>query len=182
MLRSVFVVVWVSLATPVAAQAQPPTFERFPTNHPIVHVMDDTGIETTGQLLRFEASSLTITTQNGEVSFDQRHVRTVDRRDSVTNGVVIGAIAGAVFGGLGAAMMDYCSKPSEELRRCGTGEKTAVFAIYTLVGTGLGFLLDRHRHGRTRLFEAAGARRGAALMLVPMVTQTASSLSVSIDW
>ena len=162
MLRSLLIGVAICIAAPAWAQSTQATFDGLPSNHPIVYVIDDSGVETTGRLLRFDSSSLTVAIRNAEVPFAIDHVRTVDRRDSLfKGGTLIGAVVGGIIGGIGAAMMGSgsCNRYPDPVRPCGTGERVGVFALYTGLGTGLGLLLDKVHHGRSRLYEAAGARQ-----------------------
>jgi hypothetical protein len=184
MLRISLVLACVIVTVPAIAQSGPGPFSTFPTNNPTVYLMDVTGTETTGRLSRFDLSSVTITTGRGEVTFDQRQVKSVDRRgDSLKNGAIIGALTGLAFGSLGAAMMDYCNRPQEPLEPCSTGEKMGVVGLFTALFSGIGVGIDALRSGRTRIYEAAGAHRAAAVTtIVPTVAPAGLGLSVSVGW
>ena len=72
-----------------------------------VYILDDTGAETSGKLVRLNPDSIVILAGGAERRFDAARIRRVQKRgDSIRNGVIIGAVVGAVFGAIGAGIAD----------------------------------------------------------------------------
>lgn len=92
------------------------------TEGDIVHVVEASGRETTGRVATLSEVALALTADSGRVEFAADDVRRIDlrRRDSVLNGVLIGAGAGALLGfGLGRSA-DSPSCPRSGIE-CGQG-------------------------------------------------------------
>ena len=124
---------------------------------PTIHVLDDTGQETRGTLLRFEPSALILLVDGTERSFEAARVRRIEKKgDSLRNGAIIGAIVGVVFGLIGAGMSDC---PGDDPGGSCPGARAALFLFstgaYAAIGTGVDALLP----GRTLLYEAPAVSR-----------------------
>ena len=64
-----------------------------------VYVLDDTGIEVSGKILRLNSDSLVLLVGAAEHRFDAARVRRIEKRgDSLRNGALIGAVVGAAMG------------------------------------------------------------------------------------
>ena len=73
-----------------------------------VYVLDDTGVEASGRLLRLDPDSLVLLVGGTERRFDAARVRRIEKRgDSLRNGLLIGALVG-VGVGLAAAGISDC--------------------------------------------------------------------------
>lgn len=124
-----------------------------------LYVLDDTGSETAGRLLRLEPDSLVLFVNGAERRFDASRVRRIEKRgDSLRNGALIGAVVGAVLGLLNAGFSDCSgnnpSGPCPGTRAAGFLLSTGMFAA---VGTGIDALVT----GRTKLYEAAPVQPAA---------------------
>lgn len=122
-------------------------------------MLDDTGQETRGTLLRFEPSVLTLLVDGAEQLFDAARVRRIQKcGDSLRNGAVIGAIVGIVFGLISAGMSDC---PGDDPGGSCPGTRAAFFlfstGVYAAIGTGVDALIP----GRTLLYEAPAASRSS---------------------
>jgi hypothetical protein len=180
MLRILIACASVLTAGAAAAQTLPSELADAAARHHIVYVLDGSGQEFSGRLLRVDGESLTIRTAAGDLPFALADLRTIDRRgDSLRNGAIIGAAFGALFGALGAASSD-CGGLGEPSRRCNAGESLGIVAVsiglYAAMGTGI----DALRHGRTRVYP--GRKRRATVRLEPVTRRSASELRVSVTW
>src|SRR5688572_25167290 len=96
------VMIILSFATLVAGQDVPPAaadFSGLGGTRILIAVFDEAGKETRGQLLRFDAESLTMAAGGRELTFSRQDVRRVYQRgDSVVNGVRNGFISGLALG------------------------------------------------------------------------------------
>jgi hypothetical protein len=117
-----------------------------------VYVLDDTGAETSGKLVRLNADSIVILAGGGERTFDAARIRRVQKRgDSIRNGVIIGAVVGVVLGGIGAGIADC---PGVDQNGC-AGARAGLFVLSTSVYTAIGAGIDALVVGRTTLYTAA---------------------------
>lgn len=121
-----------------------------------VYVLDDTGAETSGKLVRLNPDSIVILADGGERRFDAARIRRVQKRgDSIRNGVIIGAVVGAVLGGISAGIAD-CPGVDQSC----AGARAGMFVVSTSVYTAIGAGIDALVVGRTTLYTAAPARSG----------------------
>jgi hypothetical protein len=117
-----------------------------------VYVLDDTGAETSGKLVRLNADSIVILAEGGERRFDAARIRRVQKRgDSIRNGVIIGAVVGAVLGGIGVGIADC---PGVDQNGCAAA-RAGMFVLSTSIYTALGAGIDALVVGRTTLYTAA---------------------------
>ncbi len=126
-----------------------------------VYVLDDTGVEASGKLLRLDPDSLVLLIGDTERRFDAARVKRIEKRgDSLRNGALIGAVVGAAIGFLGMGMADC---PGDGGGSC-PGFRTAGVLIstgfYAAIGTGIDALVV----GRTTLYEAPAASPRSARM------------------
>ena len=126
-----------------------------------VYVLDDTGQETTGELLQLDADALVLLVEGTERRFEAEQIIRLDKRgDSVRNGLLIGVAIGAVLG--------LMSDAGPLVGALGFG------------GIGLG--IDALRRGRTTLYEASGS---VAILHSPPTDQqlpAAHSVEISLSW
>ena len=124
---------------------------------PTIYVLDDTGQETRGTLLRFEPSALILLVDGTERSFEAARVRRIEKEgDSLRNGAVIEAVVGGVFGLIGAGISDC---PGDDPGGSCPGTRATLFlfstGVYAAIGTGVDALVP----GRTLLYEAPAVSR-----------------------
>lgn len=125
-----------------------------------VYVLDDTGSETSGKVLRLEPDAIVLVVDGVERRFEAARVKRIDKRgDSLRNGAVIGAVVGAALGLLGMGLADCpganASGPCPGFRAAGVLVSTG---FYAAVGTGI----DALRDGRTTVYQAPAASTRAA--------------------
>ena len=86
------------------------TSDRWPGLAPsqlqTVYVLDRSGIETTGKLLGLSPDSLVLLVADAERRFDRADVARIEKRDSLKNGTLIGAVVGVAMGLLAAGLSD----------------------------------------------------------------------------
>lgn len=127
-----------------------------------VYVLDDTGVEASGRLLRLDPDSLVLLVGDTERRFDAARVRRIEKRgDSLRNGAFIGAIVGAAIGLIGAGIAD-CPGNDPGGGCPGTRAAGFLFSIgaYAAIGTGI----DALDVGRTTWYEAPAASPRSARM------------------
>jgi hypothetical protein len=117
-----------------------------------MYVLDDTGMEISGKLLRLNPDSLVLLVGEAEHRVDAARVRRIQKRgDSLRNGAVIGAVVGAAMGLLVARISD-CSA-NDPGGSC-PGTRAAAFLFSTGIYTAIGVGIDALVVGRTTLYEA----------------------------
>ena len=124
-----------------------------------VYVVDETGAETSGRLLRLNLDSLVLLVGGTERRFEAANVRRIQKRgDSLRNGALIGAVAGAVLGVVGAGISDC---PGDNPGGSCAGARAALFlfstGVYAAIGTGVDAIIP----GRTTLYAAPTVPRSA---------------------
>ena len=146
-----------------------------------VYVLDTTGAETSGKLLRLNPDSIVLLVDGAERQFETARVARIQKRgDSLRNGAIIGAVVGVALGILTAGIADC---PGD---RPGGGcprSRAALFLVstgfYSAVGTGIDALIP----GRTTLYEAPKAppsadRGGSA----PPAFRARAAVNLRVRW
>ncbi len=156
---AILVATFVATLVPSLAFAQG-TAQSWPgqatTGSATVYVLDDTGAEASGKLLRLDLDSLVLLVGDTERRFEAARVRRIEKRgDSLRNGAVIGAIVGAAIGVLAAGIADC---PGDGGGRC-PGFRAAGFLISTGAYAAIGAGIDALVVGRQTLYEAPAASR-----------------------
>lgn len=125
-----------------------------------IYVTDESGVETTGRLLRFEPDAVVLFVNGAEWRMEASRVRRIQTRgDSLKNGALAGALIGVVLGGLSGAIADCPGSRNN----CPAFRITAPIlssAFYAAVGTGIDALIN----GRTTVYIAAATPSSAALV------------------
>lgn len=117
-----------------------------------VYVLDDAGIEVSGQLLRLNSDSIVLLVGGVEHRLDAARVKRIDKRgDSLRNGALIGAVVGAVMGLLVAGISDC---PGTDPSGSCPGTLAAAFLLSTGVYAAMGTGIDALVVGRTTLYQA----------------------------
>jgi hypothetical protein len=153
-----------------------------PSRLPTVYVVDDTGKETEGKLLRFNPDSIVIVVDNMERRFEAARVLRIQRRgDSLRNGAVIGAIVGVPMGLLSAGLSDCIGSETSASDGC-PGSRVALVAasagIYAAMGAGIDALI----HGRTTLYIATTRSASARPLLTARALPAGASVDIRISW
>jgi hypothetical protein len=150
-------------------------------------IVDDSGRETTGRLVRVTPQSLTLKVDGHEQVFEFDHVTTVHEvGDPLTNGLIIGLLIGGSLGVVGGAFVMDCGGPPDGLRACTSTDRSRNAAIggavYGAIGLGIGAVVDK-AIGRRTLRYARAARPGAATVSVaPSIGPAGARLFVIAAW
>jgi hypothetical protein len=119
----------------------------------VVYVQDDSGVETTGRLLRVNPGLLVLQVAGTERQFELNRVRRVQKRDSKRNGALIGAVFGATYGLLAVGIADC---PGGDPGGSCPGIRAALYAFSVGTWAAIGTGIDAVIRGRTTLYEAPG--------------------------
>ena len=177
-MRSILTILAVfSTVLPAAAQ-DASDWSKLETMHRVVYVTTDTGLETSGRLLRADATSLTLREGTTERVFPRDQVLFVEKRDSLKNGLIIGLAIGGGLGILGAEMSD-CGR-IYETRACDTGERAAILAVSVGVYTGISVGIDAMIRGRTRIYRRSV--RPYAVRVGPILWSHTLGAAASFAW
>jgi hypothetical protein len=140
-----------------------------PSRLSTVYVLDKSGTETAGKLLRLNPDSLVLLVDGAERQFESARVARIQKRgDSLRNGAIIGAVVGVAMGILTAGISDC---PGDNPGGGCPGSRAALFLVSTGVYSAIGVGIDALIPGRTTLYEApkapssANRRRSAAVNL-----------------
>ena len=142
------------MAAPTTVSGQP-SLDRWKGLNPsalqTVFVRDSAGVETTGKLLALSPDSLTLLVDGVDQQFDLGQITRIQKRDSLKNGTIAGAIVGVAMGLLAGGLAD-CSyqRPGNDC----VGFRAGMLALSTGVYTGLGAGIDAMIPGRTTLYAA----------------------------
>lgn len=110
-----------------------------------ITVIEDSGTETIGKLVRFTPDALTLAVSGRDVVFERARVASVvERGDSLKNGTKIGFLTGAALGGvIGIAIAGVADCGG---RACNAGENLGIVALpgafVGLIGAGIGAGVD----------------------------------------
>ena len=169
----------VLLLVPVGANAQA-LATSWPGLQPdtlqTVYVLDDAGVETTGRLVAVTPDSLILWRDGAEQQLERRGIVRVQKRDSLKNGIIAGAVVGSVMGLLTAGISD-CPSGSES--GClGTRSAFAVFSAVTYTGLGVG--IDALIRGRTTVYRREPEGRQTTVSVG--VSKARASLGIGVRW
>ena len=141
-----------------------------------VFVRDSAGVETTGKLLALSPDSLTVLVDGVERQIDREHVARIQKRDSLKNGTIAGAIVGVALGLVASGLAD-CSYQS---RNTGcAGSRVGILALSTGVYAGLGAGIDAMIPGRTTIYAASSRPATSA---TAMTGAQLALLHVGVSW
>jgi hypothetical protein len=128
---------------------------------PAVYVLDDTGTETSGRLLRLNPDSLDLLVDGAERRFEAVRVRRIQKRgDPLRNGALIGAAVGLGLGVVAGGMSDC---PGDDPGGNCPEVRAALVLFSTGVYAAIGTALDALLVGRTTLYQAATVGRTVAV-------------------
>jgi hypothetical protein len=146
--------VFASVAAPTLASAQEP-LRGWPVDVDTmskVSILDDTGVEVTGRLVRLDDKTIVVRVDDVERQFEASRVRRIDRRgDSLRNGLIIGAIIGAAVGRITYGLADC---PGARPTGPCPGARRAMFVGTTATYAALGAGIDALAQDRTVVYEA----------------------------
>ena len=145
-------------------------------------VLDDTGQEVTGKLLRLDRDALVILVEGQELQFEAARVKRLDKRgDSLRNGAYIGAVVGLVMGILSAKIAD-CVDDTGRVGSCGAGTQVGFTmlsaGLYAAIGTGV----DAVVRGRTTLYEASDTGSAGQEQFGELGSSESVVLSATFSW
>ena len=156
MKRCTAILVVTFVPSAVCAQETPQSWPGLATSGwSTVYVLDDTGVETSGRLLRLNPDSLVLLVRDAELRFEAARVRRIQKRgDSLRNGALIGAVVGVGMGLIAAGISDC---PGDDPGGSCSGFRAAALlgstGVYAAIGTGIDALVV----GRTTLYEVPTA-------------------------
>jgi hypothetical protein len=128
-----------------------------------VFVVDVSGQESRGRVASLSGMSLTVIVDEARRQFDAAEVKRVDRRrrDSVRNGVLIGAAAGALIGfALGRSMDSPDCVPSRS--ECGQGAVIGTVGG-TFWGALAGWITDARIRKRETIYLSPGLQQRSSV-------------------
>lgn len=168
-----------ALAQPAFSQS-PPDDYRWDgvraTGLTTVWVRDTAGTVTKGSLLAFTPDALVLLVDGDEQRFERSRVRRIQKRDSLKNGALIGAVTGALIGVVTMGIAD-CSVDSR-IDGC-PGLRASLVAVSAGVYAGIGVGLDAVIPGRSTIYEAppvSSARRVRSVPTGPVLAR------ISVSW
>jgi hypothetical protein len=138
-----------------------------------VLVRDFSGNQTRGRISVVSPSLLRLVVDGTPREFSPADVLEIRQRrgDSLGNGAIIGLIAGAAFGSVGALII--CAEEAD----C-AGAATAAVLAYGAIGAGMGVGVDALIR-RERTIYRAPARPAASIRISPIVTKNRQGIAVS---
>lgn len=178
-LQGPLVALLVLIAAPRFAQGQPTLDGWAGINRSAlqtVYVRDGAGVETTGKLLALSPDSLTLLVDGAERTFGMGQIDRIQKRDSLKNGTIAGAIFGVAMGLLAGGLAD-CSVSNRD-SGC-AGFRVAMVALSTGVYAGLGAGIDAMIPGRTTIYAAPA---NAASRLTARRPSPPTLLHVGLSW
>ena len=117
---------------------------------PTLFVLDDTGAEHRGRLIRVDANELVLLVQDQERTFRRDTIRRIQKHgDSLKNGAIAGTLVGAVLSGLSIAIADCPGSGSGGCAGARAAWAVMGVAIYASIGTAI----DAAVQGRTLLYD-----------------------------
>lgn len=174
-----FVALVVLVAAPTTASGQP-ALDQWKGLNPsalqTVFVRDSAGVETTGKLLALSPDSLTLLVDGVERQVDLGHVTRIQKRDSLKNGTIAGAIVGVAMGLLAGGLAD-CSYQNRS-NDC-VGFRVGMLALSTGVYAGLGAGIDAMLPGRTTVYAAPSHPASSA---TARSSSPLAMLHVGVSW
>ena len=156
-------------------------------NGRVLIVVDESGKETRGRVLRSTMDSLTMTVDGRDRMFDRQGVKAIyeQQGDSVRHGMMIGLAAGAALGASVGAGTE-CGGLFEPGRSCTGGEKARLVAVvggvFGAIGMGIGAAGDALVRDRRLLYERSGGAEGPAISIVPYLAPSGRKLLLSVVW
>ena len=143
-----------------------------------VWVTTSTGALVHGEVSAISGRSLDIRQRTGDVTITLDDIRLVEGRDSLKNGIIIGAASGALAAGVFFASLLSAAECPSGPGTCSDGvEAFALGGAVGAVGGGLlGALVDGLIHGRQTLFDSNTIR------FVPVVTPSKKAVDLTISW
>jgi hypothetical protein len=116
-----------------------------------VYLRDQSGTETSGKLLGLDSDSVMLLVDGNERRFDKADVARIQKRDSIKNGTLIGAVVGIAMGLVTAGISDC---PGDNPGGSCGGLRTVTFLTSVGIYAGLGAGIDALIRGRTTIYAA----------------------------
>ena len=167
--------------TATFAVAQVPTMPKVKPGQTVWVTRQD-GTVVMGNVKALSETGLTIRDGSGETSLPLADIRQIDTTDSLTNGIIIGAIPTSLLFGFGAGLgASYGSLASGEPDD-GGANRAAIVGLVVGAGVGalIGAVIDRAIDGHRVIYRAP--RSDTALAIAPMIEPHGAGLRVSLRW
>jgi hypothetical protein len=180
--RRISAFVLFALATPSLLLAQPAAtslseLRLLVRSGDSVSVVDTAGNTVTGRIADLSRSSLRLLVEGETRDFAQDGIRLITQRrsDSLANGAIIGAAAGAGFGvaGLVVACHSGCSWEPYAI--------PTIAALYGAMGAGIGVGVDALIRGRKVIYSSAPTRQ-TTVRVSPTLRPDQKSVRVAIGF
>ena len=170
----------------------PDNFDGQPAGGHVI-VATNSGVETSGRLLRFTTDELTLSVNGSDRTFARHQITSIlARGDSIKNGVTIGLLTGAATGFLTGVMKDDCDHtpvvgpayftPLD----CYADEKIVQGlkqgALASLAGAGIGAVIDKLITGRRLVYGTQKDRAPVAISIVPSLAPSRIGVMTSVSW
>jgi hypothetical protein len=170
------------------ASAQPRTAQDFSglASGRTVIVATDSGVETSGRLLRLSDEELTLKVGDRDQTFVRTQVAAIyERGDSIKNGALIGLMTGAALGAA-AGTNTTCGGFWVGLRPCSFNEKVRFAmvggAIFGSIASAIGIGIDAMIPGRHLLYEKPTDATTPAISIAPSLSRSRAGLSTRVSW
>jgi hypothetical protein len=140
--------------------------------------------EQEARVIRLSESAITMTVAGDEIELPESRVRRIEwrRKESILNGFVIGAAAGA---GVGLLMARSVCEGGLFGADCETGSVyAAIGGIGSAIGAGLGALADRSKQSPPLLIYRAPNPMPASfsVSVLPIVSKERKGVLISVGW
>jgi hypothetical protein len=164
------IVLLAALLIPATAYAQSTLAKGLtPDGMPTVFLLDDRGIETRGQLLKLDDESVVVLVGTEQRRFETARINKITKRgDSLRNGVITGAVVGAVLGVMSAGISDCPGRGGCAGYRMAMVPLSSAF--YAAIGTGIDAMIQ----GRTVIYQAPTVRFAPA--------KDGATIGLSLSW
>jgi hypothetical protein len=153
----------------------------------LIVVVDSTGQQTQGQLLRFSPDQLTMAVGERTLVFDRQQVSTIHAvGDSLKNGMLIGLFTGIAVGFAAGIAAAECTGYGGVSRPCDDGEKLILAHVGGVLaggaGLGIGTAVDALRRGRRLIYRKVERPGHPAVSITPALAPSGSKLLLTLTW
>lgn len=199
MIRSLRLALLMNVCTMSVASAQPAPsssedFSGMTKGRELI-VVEESGVENIGRLLRVTPDTLTMTIDGKIHAFTRQQVATIFERGDSVKRAVIGLVAGAAIGLTAGASKTNCGRqnvgiglisaylyhsPCTLNERVSQGLREA--ALLGVLGAGIGAAVDALIPGRQVLYKKPQRTAGTAISIAPSLAESAVGLLGSVSW
>jgi hypothetical protein len=151
-----------------------------------ITVVDDSGTETQGRLLRLTPDELTMVVDGQARTFARQRVAAIfERGDSLKNGAIIGLVSGAALGFFGGTQSS-CGDFWGGLHSCSVSEKMANglrgAAMMGAWSAGIGVGIDALIPGRRLVYDRRQPTSAATISVAPALGPSGIGVRGRVSW